>query len=51
MKFETLMLQCLFTVCLLVGVLTLGAMLTSHANASTVAAGHAHVAATANRAA
>ena len=50
MKFETLMLQCLFTVCLLVGVLTLGAMLTSHANASNVA-GHAHVAAATNRAA
>jgi hypothetical protein len=51
MKFETLMLQCLFTACLLVGVLTLGAMLTSHANVSNVVSGHAHVAATTNSAA
>jgi hypothetical protein len=50
MKFETLMLHSLFAVCLLVCVLTLGAMLTSHAPASRVATNHASVAAAANSA-
>ncbi|GGY19094.1 hypothetical protein GCM10008098_09110 [Rhodanobacter panaciterrae] len=44
MKFESLMLQSLFGACLLVCVLVLGAMLTSHASVPSVAAGHARVA-------
>lgn len=38
MKFESLMLTSLFTACLLVCVLTMGAMLTTHANVPSVAA-------------
>jgi hypothetical protein len=45
MKFETLMLHSLFAASLLVCVLTLGNMLTSHAPVANVAAAHAHVAA------
>lgn len=45
MKYETLILQTLFAVCLLVCVLTFGTMLTYHAPMATVAAGHAPVAA------
>ncbi|GAB2543380.1 hypothetical protein [Rhodanobacter koreensis] len=45
MKFETLMLQSLFAVCLLICVFTLGAMLTSQTTVSKVAASHAPVAA------
>lgn len=48
MKFESLMLQSLFAVCLLICVSTLGAMLTSQTNVSKVAANHAPVAALAN---
>jgi len=44
MKFESLILQGLFGACLLVCVLVLGAMLTSHANVPNVTAGHAQVA-------
>ena len=50
MKFETLMLQSLFTACLLICLLTLGAMLTSQLSASIAAAGNASVAATARTA-
>ena len=50
MKFETLMLHSLFAACLLVCVLTLGAMLTSQATVSNVAANHAPVAASASSA-
>lgn len=46
MKFENLMLQTLFSACLLICVLTLGAMLTTHASVPNVAANHAPVAAT-----
>jgi hypothetical protein len=45
MKFETLMLQSLFLACLLVCLLTLGAMLTSHITPSNIATSHAPVAA------
>ena len=45
MKFETLMLHSLFAACLLVCVLTLGAMLTTHAPVPSVAVNHAPVAA------
>jgi hypothetical protein len=45
MKFETLMLHSLFAACLLLCVLTLGAMLTSQATISSTAASHAPVAA------
>jgi hypothetical protein len=50
MKFETLMLKSLFTVCMLVCVLTLGAMLTTKVSVPTVVASHAPVAAVANSA-
>ncbi len=44
MKFETLMLQSLFAACLLICVLTLGAMLTSQVTVSNnVAVNHAPV--------
>lgn len=49
MKFETLMLQTLFSACLLVCVLTFGAMLTSHPSSSMAAAAHRTVAASAMR--
>jgi len=45
MKFETLMLHSVFAACLLVCVLTLGAMLTSQATVSSTSAAHAPVAA------
>ena len=48
MKFENLMLQTLFSACLLICVLTLGAMLTTHTSVPNVAANHAPVAATMN---
>jgi hypothetical protein len=48
MKFETLMLHSLFAICLLVCVLTLGAMLTSQATVSNIAASHAPAAAMAS---
>jgi hypothetical protein len=48
MKFETLMLHSLFAACLLVCVLVLGAMLTSHATVTSVASGHARTAVTAS---
>jgi hypothetical protein len=44
MKFETLMLQSLLAACMLLSVLTMGAMLTSHAVPTQVAASHAPVA-------
>jgi hypothetical protein len=50
MKFETLMLHSLFAACLLVCVLTLGAMLTTQATVSNVAANHAPVAVSASSA-
>jgi hypothetical protein len=50
MKFETLMLHSLFAACLLVCVLTLGAMLTTHTTVPSVAASHAPIAASANSA-
>ncbi|WP_168170828.1 hypothetical protein [Rhodanobacter sp. C01] len=50
MKFETLMLQSLFAICLLICVSTLGAMLTSQPTVSKVAANHAPVAAATNSA-
>jgi hypothetical protein len=50
MKFETLMLKSLFTACILVCLLTLGAMLTSHTPVPHVAASHVPVAAIANSA-
>lgn len=50
MKFENLMLQSLFTACLLICVFTLGAMLTSQTTVSKVAASHAPVTAVANSA-
>ncbi|HEY8681774.1 MAG TPA: hypothetical protein VIM06_01265 [Rhodanobacter sp.] len=48
MKYETLMLQTLFSACLLVCLLVMGAMLTSKAPVSTVAVHHAPVAAAAS---
>lgn len=45
MKYETLILQTLFAACMLVCVLTFGAMLMYHAPVMTVAAGHAPIAA------
>ncbi|MBB6242540.1 hypothetical protein [Rhodanobacter sp. MP1X3] len=45
MKFETLMLQSLFAACLLICLLTLGAMLTSQITVPSVAVSHAPVAA------
>lgn len=50
MKFETLMLQSLLAACMLLCVLTMGAMLTSHTVATDVAASHAPVAALASTA-
>jgi hypothetical protein len=50
MKFETLMLHSLFTACLLVCVLTLGAMLTSHTHTFNSAGNHAHAVVTTNAA-
>ncbi len=52
MKFETLMLKSLFTACMLVCVLTLGAMLTTKVkvNVPTVVASHAAVTSVANSA-
>ncbi|GAB2549944.1 hypothetical protein [Rhodanobacter koreensis] len=50
MKFETLMLQTLFSACLLVCVLAMGAMLTTHVTVAKVAAGQAHVQAVTNAA-
>jgi hypothetical protein len=43
MKFETLMMQSLFTACLLICLLTLGAMLTSQTTVSKKAVGHTPV--------
>jgi hypothetical protein len=48
MKFETLMLQTLFSACLLVCLLAMGAMLTTRVNVSKVADGHVPVAAATN---
>jgi hypothetical protein len=45
MKFETLMLQSLFTACLLICVLALGSMLVAPTNAAKVATSQAPVAA------
>jgi hypothetical protein len=45
MKFESLMLNSLFTACLLICVLTMGAMVTAKPAAQHIAAAHAHVAA------
>ncbi|WP_170212234.1 hypothetical protein [Rhodanobacter glycinis] len=45
MKFETLMLQTLFSACALICLLALGAMLTTKVPVSAVAASHAPVAA------
>ncbi|MBB6188352.1 hypothetical protein [Rhodanobacter sp. MP7CTX1] len=50
MKFETLMLHSLFAACLLICVLTLGAMLTTQTTVSNVAASHAPAAVSANSA-
>ena len=41
MKFESLMLQSLFVACLLVSLLVLGTMLTTHATVANVASSHA----------
>lgn len=43
MKYETLILQTLFGLCMLVCVLTFGAMITYHAPATPVAAASANV--------
>ncbi|WP_168170823.1 hypothetical protein [Rhodanobacter sp. C01] len=48
MKFETLMLQTLFSACLLICLLAMGAMLTTHVNVAKVADSDAPVAATTN---
>jgi hypothetical protein len=48
MKFETLMLHSLFAACMLVCLLTLGAMLTSPTTVPDIAASHAPVAAIAS---
>lgn len=50
MKFETLMLHSLFAACMLVCVLVLGAMLTSHVAVASVAISHAPVTAIAGSA-
>jgi hypothetical protein len=47
MKFETLMLHSLFAACVLVCLLALGAMLTTHATVANVASNHAATSATA----
>lgn len=46
MKFETLMLNSLFAACLLVCVLVMGAMLTTHATVASVASNHTSTSAT-----
>ena len=46
MKFETLMLQTLFSACLLICVLAMGAMLTTRVSVPNVAANHAPATAT-----
>jgi hypothetical protein len=46
MKFETLILQSLFAVCLLICLLTLGSMLTAQTTVPTLAANHAPAAVT-----
>jgi len=51
MKFETLILNSLFTACLLICVLTLGAMITAKPIAPHLAANHAQVTATTDSAA
>jgi hypothetical protein len=48
MKFETLMLHSLFAACMLICLLTLGAMLTLPAAVPNIAASHAPVAAIAS---
>ncbi len=48
MKFETLMLQSLFTACLLICLLTLGSMLIAPANVAKVATSQVAVAAVAS---
>jgi hypothetical protein len=50
MKFETLILNSLFTACLLICVMTLGAMITAKPTASYAAVNHAQVTATTNSA-
>lgn len=50
MKFESLMLKSLFTACMLVCVLTMGAMLTAKTTVPNVAAAHAPAATIANSA-
>ncbi len=50
MKFETLVLQSLFTVCLLICLFTLGSMLTSSTAAPHLATGHAPTTAVASAA-
>ena len=50
MKFETLMLQSLFAVCLLICVSVLGSMLASQTSVSKIAASHAPVEAMTNSA-
>jgi hypothetical protein len=44
MKFESLMLHSLFAACMLICVLVLGAMLTSHVSVPNTTASHAQVA-------
>jgi hypothetical protein len=51
MKFETLMLQGLFAICLLVCVLTFGAMLVTSSASTNAVANHAPVAASSHSAA
>jgi hypothetical protein len=50
MNFETFILKSLFTACLLVCVLTFGAMVTAKPTVAHVATNHAHVVAPANSA-
>lgn len=50
MKAETVILQTLFAACLLVCLLVLGAMLTSHATVASLAASTAHTPVAASRA-
>ncbi len=50
MKFESLMLKSLFTACMLVCVLTMGAMLTAKTTVPNVAAAHAPAVTIANSA-
>jgi hypothetical protein len=51
MNFETLILKSLFTACLLICVLTIGAMVTAKPTVAHVAASHAQVVAATNSAA